>query len=121
VNARYEQYQPNIYDDERKPYSRSQARISSYYQSNNVIRLFILGHYKEVETALDNDTLIIKINEQRIIPYRIQNHTTEEMQFGYLLFIDISKFSSGSEYEIEMSASGSDKTITIPFYKGQSN
>ena len=92
--------------------------MHSYYQSNNVIRLFLLGHYKDIENALDNNTLIIKINKQRIIPYRIQNHTTVEMQSGYLLFMDISKFPSGSEYEIEISASESDKKVIIPFYKG---
>jgi hypothetical protein len=118
VDTRYEQYKPNIYDDERKPYSSRPASISSYYQSNNVIRLFLFGHYYDIENALDNNTLIIKVNKQRIIPYRIQNHTTEEMQSGYLLFMDISKFPNGSEYEIEISASESDKKITIPFYKG---
>ena len=116
TDNRYEQYYPNIYDDERKPYARRLASISSYYQSKGVLRLFVYGHYHKVENALDNNAFLIKIDGQTISPFRIKNHTTDEMQSGYLMFLNIACFDSGSEHQIEIFTEN-EELITIPFYR----
>lgn len=116
LKYRYDQYSPNIYDDERKPLSGRDASISSYYQSKDIVKLFLLGHYDKIETALDNNDLSIKINNEVVKPSKILNHTTDEMQFGYLYFLNISHLSPGIEYEIEIVIENQ-PFIIIPFYK----
>lgn len=116
VHNRYDRYIPNIYDDERKPYSPRKASISSYFQDKDVIRLFIYGHNERVEEALDNDALLIKIDGQVIAPFKIQNHTTTENHLGYLYFLNISHVITGTEHKIEI-LTDNDKLMEIPFYK----
>jgi len=116
INKRYEEYYPNFYEDERETYSRRPASISSYYQSHDVLRLFLYGHHDRVESALDNSALDIKIDGESISPFRIENYTTDEMQSGYLLFLNIAGYDSGLEHQIEI-FTDCEKFLSIPFYK----
>ncbi len=127
VEGRFEDYIRSSYDDERDPFTRYNASISSYYQEKNLMRLY-LHENTIVEAALDNNAIRISINDQEMDPLSIRDYSGSENQFGYLFFLDISNFKSGKEHLLNVlldetfirdSNMGLNDTIyaQIPFYK----
>ncbi|WP_421877387.1 hypothetical protein [Marinoscillum sp.] len=90
----YELFENKYYDDRREPYSVYDISIDSYLQDKSMLQIFIRSGWLHDE-IFRKDALKFYIDHQAYGIKAIRNTFKQEKEYGYLLFVDISRLSPG--------------------------